>query len=44
MTVELTVHTTGLEQLGKVFAKLEGVSGVTSVYRDRSSIPSSASA
>ncbi len=43
VTVELTVHTTGLDQLGKVFAKLEGVSGVTSVYRGRSSIPSSAS-
>ena len=40
VTVELTVHTTGLDQLGKLFAKLEGVSGVTSVYRDRSSIPS----
>ena len=39
VTVELTVHITGLDQLGKVFAKLEGVSGVTSVSRDRSSIP-----
>jgi len=26
--------------LGKVFAKLEGIRGVTSVTRDRSSIPS----
>jgi GTP pyrophosphokinase len=39
VTMELTVHTTGLDQLGKVFAKLEGVRGVTSVTRDRSSIP-----
>ncbi|PKB83722.1 MAG: (p)ppGpp synthetase [SAR202 cluster bacterium Io17-Chloro-G9] len=39
VTVELTVHTTGLEQMGKLFAKLEGVSGVTSVYRERSSAP-----
>ena len=39
VTVELTVHTTGLEQLGKLFAKLEGVSGVTSVYRGSSSAP-----
>jgi len=39
VTVELTVHTTGLDQMGKLFAKLEGVSGVTSVYRDRSSAP-----
>ncbi len=41
VTVELTVHTTGLDQLGKVFAKLEGVSGVTSVYREGSSISAS---
>ena len=40
VTMELTVHTTGLDQLGKVFAKLEGIRGVTSVTRDRSSIPS----
>lgn len=38
VTMELTVHTTGLEQLGKLFAKLEGVRGVTEVTRDRSSI------
>ena len=37
VTIELTVHTTGLEQLGKLFAKLEGVSGIKSVYRDSSS-------
>ena len=33
VTMELTLHTTGLEQLGKLFAKLEGVKGVTSVSR-----------
>ena len=38
VTMELTVHTTGLDQLGKLFAKLEGVRGVTEVTRDRSSI------
>ncbi len=31
--MELTMHTTGLEQLGQLFAKLEGVKGVTSVTR-----------
>ena len=31
--MELTLHTTGMEQLGKLFAKLEGVRGVTSVTR-----------
>ena len=31
--MELTLHTTGLEQLGKLFAKLEGVRSVTSVTR-----------
>jgi hypothetical protein len=31
--MELTLHTTGLEQLGKLFAKLEGVKGVTAVTR-----------
>ena len=36
--MELTLHTTGLDQLGKLFAKLEGVRGVTSVTRDRSSL------
>ena len=39
VTIELTLHTTGLDQLGKLFAKLEGVRGITSVTRDRSSIP-----
>ena len=38
VTMDLTMHTTGLDQLGKLFAKLEGVRGVTSVTRDRSSI------
>ncbi len=44
VTIELTLHTTGLEQLGKLFAKLEGVRGITSVTRDRSSIPAPARA
>jgi GTP pyrophosphokinase len=39
VTIELTLHTTGLDQLGKLFAKLEGVRAVTSVTRDRSSLP-----
>ncbi len=38
-TMELTLHTTGLEQLGKLFSKLEGVRGVTSVTRVRSGSP-----
>jgi hypothetical protein len=37
--MELTLHTTGLDQLGKLFTKLERVQSVTSVTRDRSSIP-----
>ena len=36
VTMELTLHTTGLDQLGKLFAKLEGVRSVTSVTRARS--------
>ena len=44
VTMELTLHTTGLDQLGKLFAKLEGVRGVTSVTRDRSSMPAPARA
>ena len=36
VTMELTLHTTGLGQLGKIFSKLEGVRGVTSVTRARS--------
>ena len=42
VTIELTLHTTGLDQLGKLFAKLEGVRGITTVTRDRSSIPATA--
>ena len=33
VTVELTVHTTGLDQLGKLFDSLEGVKSVTSASR-----------
>ena len=36
VTMELTLHTTGLGQLGKLFSTLEGVRGVTSVTRARS--------
>ena len=36
VTMELTLHTTGLDQLGKLFAKLEGVRSVTSVTRAHS--------
>ena len=36
VTIELTLHTSGLDQLGKLFAKLEGVRGVNSVSRSRS--------
>ena len=42
VTMELTLHTTGLDQLGKLFAKLEGVRSVTSVTRDLSSQPAPA--
>ena len=42
VTIELTLYTTGLDQLGKLFAKLEGVRGVTTLTRDRSSIPAPA--
>ena len=37
--MELTLHTTGLDQLGKLFAKLEGVRGVTSVSRANNPVP-----
>jgi len=37
--MELTLHTTGMEQLGKLFAKLEGVKSVTSVTRAGSAMP-----
>ena len=36
VTMELTLHTTGLDQIGKLFAKLEGVRSVTSVTRAHS--------
>ena len=40
-TVSLTfnVHTTGLQQLSKLFSKLEGVRGCISVHRERSGTP-----
>ena len=40
-TVNLTfnVHTTGLQQLSKLFSKLEGVRGCISVHRERSGAP-----
>ena len=37
VTMTLTVFTTGMEQLGKLFAKLEGIRGCISVHRERSS-------
>ena len=36
VNMELTLHTTGLDQLSKLFTKLESVRGVTSVTRVRS--------
>ena len=39
VTMALTCHTTGLDQLNKLFSKLEGVRGCISVTRDRSSMP-----
>ena len=39
VVMELTLHTTGLEQLGQLFAKLEGVRGVTSVSRANNPVP-----
>ena len=43
-TVRLTfnVHTTGLQQLSKLFSKLEGVRGCISVHRERSGAPTAA--
>ena len=41
VTIELTLHTTGLDQLGKLFSKLEGVKGVISATRHRSALPAS---
>ena len=39
VTMALTCHTTGLDQLNKLFSKLEGVRGCISVTRDRSTMP-----
>jgi len=44
VTIEFTLHTTGLDQVGKLFAKLEGVKGVTSVTRTRVNTPAAAGA
>ncbi|MBO20583.1 MAG: (p)ppGpp synthetase [Chloroflexi bacterium] len=42
VTMALPCHTTGLDQLNKLFSKLEGVRGCISVTRDRSSLPAPA--
>ena len=39
VTTALTCHTTGLDQLNKLFAKLEGVRGCISVTRDHTIMP-----
>ena len=39
VTMELTLYTKNLEQLGRLFAKLEGVKSVIEVTRDRSTVP-----
>ena len=39
VTIALTCHTTGLDQLNKLFSKLEGVRGCISVTRDRPNLP-----
>ena len=39
VTMALTCHTTGLDQLNKLFSKLDGVRGCISVTRDRTSMP-----
>lgn len=39
VTLSLTCHTTGLDQLNKLFSKLEGVRGSISVTRDRTVLP-----
>ncbi len=39
VTMELTIYTKNLEQLGRLFAKLEGVRSIIDVTRDRSTIP-----
>jgi GTP pyrophosphokinase len=42
VTLSLTCHTTGLDQLNKLFSKLEGVRGSISVTRDRTVLPRTA--
>ena len=42
VTLSLTCHTTGLDQLDKLFSKLDGVRGCISVTRDQSITPLSA--
>ena len=42
VTMALTCHTTGLDQLNKLFSKLDGVRGCISVTRDRSIMPAPA--
>jgi len=39
VTMALTCHTTGLDQLNKLFSKLDGVGGCISVTRDRAARP-----
>jgi len=39
VTMALTCHTTGLDQLSKLFSKLEGVRGCISVTRERAIMP-----
>ncbi|MCS5669708.1 MAG: bifunctional (p)ppGpp synthetase/guanosine-3',5'-bis(diphosphate) 3'-pyrophosphohydrolase [Dehalococcoidia bacterium] len=39
VTLSLTCHTTGLDQLNKLFSKMEGVRGCISVTRDVTAIP-----
>ena len=39
VTMALTCHTTGLDQLNKLFSKLDGVRGCISVTRDRTIMP-----
>ena len=39
VTLSLTCHTTGLDQLNKLFSKMEGVRGCISVTRDVTAMP-----
>jgi GTP pyrophosphokinase len=39
VTLSLTCHTTGLDQLNKLFSKLDGVRGCISVTRDNTILP-----